>query len=321
MDKELINKLINYLKYQDDKRFYLYFRFLLIYMQFKKMPLALPPHEENKESNLVNDVLANLSNFKNPKLQIKEDKVTLDERLINNLINKFLKLYYRDKKSDLNNRSKNDFYKTYGYYYWDKKAIARHLVTKDYNKILNDKYDITYNVGKENIPLAFYFDLSDSMTEYTDILAYIALSLLHNNIKVLIGFNEKIFYQINNISPKVNSEYLKYYFDNYYRIVSSYIDSIIINENIDTYLINKRCERCVIFSDQDSYKNICNLVNYCQVYLYYFLTYGANEKEFNGVYFEIKNKTDIAKHLIEMANTSYHVLKERSLSRIRSKKE
>ena len=276
--------------------------------------------ENNKEEETHNsDFLNSISQLLNQEdnkdkgeLNIKKTKEEINSIIIKNLINRFLKLHFKEKKSNLNERAKSDIEKTYGYYYWDKKKIARHLVTKEYTKILNDKYDMEYSKGKvETIPLAFYFDLSGSMNNYTTMLAQISYYLLKNKIKVLIGFNETIYYQIDDINNK-NLDDLINFFENYnYPKNINYRE---VNENIDIYLKDKLCEKCVVFSDNDSYNEVCNLSKFSDVYLLYFETYGINiDEKFKGCVFEISNEEDLLNALRIISKTNYGVLKQKSL--------
>ena len=269
---------------------------------------------DNNKSDFLKGIsdLFNNEDKNKKELDVQKTKEEINSIIIKNLINKFLKLYFKEKKSNLNERAKSDIEKTYGYYYWDKKKIARHLITKEYAKILNDKYDMEYSKGKlESIPLAFYFDLSGSMSKYSTMLAQISYYLLKNNIKVLIGFNETINYQINDIFNNNLSELINF-FKNYNN--ETKIKYIEVNENIDNYLKSKFCEKCVIFSDDDSYSEVCNLSNFSQTYLLYFDNYGINiDEEFKGCVFEIHSEDDLLNALRDMSKTNYGVLKQKSL--------
>ena len=279
---------------------------------------VLEIYKEEKTNDNKSDFLKDISDLfndehKNKKeLDAEKTKEEINFIIIKNLINKFLKLYFKEKKSDLNERAKSDIEKTYGYYYWDKKKIARHLVTKEYTKILNDKYDMEYSKGKqETIPLAFYFDLSGSMSEYSTMLAQISYFLLKNNIKVLVGFNEKVYYQIDDISNSSLEELINLFKNYNCKVDFKYKE---VNENVDNYLKSKFCEKCVIFSDDDSYSEVCNLSNFSQTYLLYFDNYGINiDEEFKGCVFEIHSEDDLLNALRDMSKTNYGVLKQKSL--------
>lgn len=270
-----------------------------------------------KSSDLLNDIsqlLNKKEKNKDQEIQIKKSQEEINFIIIKNLINRFLKLYFKEKKSTLNERAKSDIEKTHGYYYWDKKRIARHLTTMEYTKILNDKYDMQYAQGKnESVPLAFYFDLSGSMKNYTLILSQISYYLLRNKIKVLIGFNEQIYYQINEINNKVTLKELTYFFENYYNTLNTNIKYLNIHENIDTYLIQKLCEKCVVFSDNDSYSEVCELSKKCDVYLLYAANYFKQDDDnFKGCVFNINNEEDLFNALRNISKTNFQVLKQKS---------
>ncbi len=270
-----------------------------------------------KSSDLLNDIsqlLNKKEKNKDQEIQIKKSQEEINFIIIKNLINRFLKLYFKEKKSTLNERAKSDIEKTHGYYYWDKKRIARHLTTMEYTKILNDKYDMQYAQGKnESVPLAFYFDLSGSMKNYTLILSQISYYLLRNKIKVLIGFNEQIYYQINEINNKVTLKELTYFFENYYNTLNTNIKYLNIHENIDTYLIQKLCEKCVVFSDNDSYSEVCELSKKCDVYLLYAANYFKQvDDNFKGCVFNINNEEDLFNALRNISKTNFQVLKQKS---------
>ena len=87
----------------------------------------------------------------------------------------------------------NSLERSPGFYKWEIKDVVIHLETHQVTKVLTDKYGYKYAEGKnETIPLSFYFDMSGSMSDYTYMLATIAIELLKKNVKELIGFNERI---------------------------------------------------------------------------------------------------------------------------------
>lgn len=283
--------------------------------------------EEGKKQEEENQTLKNIANLLEDTTEneevlaptiLEQEHIEPNVLIITNLINKFLKSYFKYKESTLNNRAKSEADKIYGYYYWDKKQVARHLVSKDYSKILNDKYDVEYGRGKrENIPLALYFDLSPSMEKYSSIVADIALALLKNDVKVLIGFNSSINYQINSIASQATSADLKEFF---YSGSHSKIDSETISEDVSSYLSRKKCERCIIISDHDSYGSICELAESCEVYLLYCLNYREEvDDSFKGAYFNISNEEDLMNSLLKMSKYDYRILKKQSKTRKRSR--
>lgn len=249
---------------------------------------------------------------------LEQEHIEPNDLIITNLINRFLKLFFKYKESNLNYRAKSEVDRVYGYFYWDKKQVARHLVSKDYSKILNDKYDVEYGKGKrENIPLALYFDLSPSMEKYYSIAADIALVLLKNDIRVLIGYNSTINYQIDSIGRKATSEDLKEFFGVKRH---SQIKSEVINEDISSYLSRKKCERCIVISDSDSYSSVCELSENCEIYLLYCLNYKREvDNNFKGAYFNINSEEDLMNALLEMSKSDYRILKAKNKTRKRSR--
>lgn len=282
--------------------------------------------QDSTEQRSKNNILKNLEQLLQSKEEQETGELVIEEKphiepnaiIIKNLISKFLKLYFKYKESNLNFRARNEVDKVYGYYYWDKKQVARHLVTKDFSKILSDKYDVQYGPGSsENIPLALYFDLSESMERYSSIMADIALALLKNNVRVLIGYNSTVQYQINSINIKTTSADLKKFFS---CKSHDHIDSEKLYEDLDKYLSRKKCERCIVVSDHDSYYSVCNLSKICEVYLLYCLNYRQKvDDNFKGAYFEIKNDNDLMNALLEMSKYNYSVLKAKNRIRKRSR--
>ena len=279
--------------------------------------------QESKKSEFLDNISDIFNKNKkeatvDEKLQVGKDSEKVDEIVIKNLISRFLKLYFKVVKTDLNERRKTDLEKIYGYYYWDKKRLARHLTTKEYTKVLNDRYDMQYSKGKgEAIPLAFYFDLSGSMSAYTTVLAQIAYVLLKNDIKVLIGYNSTIYKQINQIGQKATITDLKEVLtmDSILQIkTNENVQCEPVNTEVDDYLLSKNCQKCVIFSDNDSYDEVCNLSEKCDVYYLYFATYGPKiDEKFKGSIFIINNKSELFEALRTMSRMNYQTLKQKSL--------
>ena len=315
------NNYIRFKQYEESKldELYLIKSILEKYKEINDKDLDNDDKEVNNENNpseflhSINDLLKKEKESKNQKIEVKKTKEEINLLILKNLISRFLKLHFKEKKTTLNERAKSDIEKTYGYYYWDKKKIARHLVTKEYTKILNDKYDMEYSKGKnESVPLAFYFDLSGSMNNYTTMLAQISYHLLKNKVKVLVGFNETIYYQINSINDNQSLEDLINFFESYKS--TGKINYEEINNHIDEYLKEKLCEKCVVFSDNDSYSEVCELSKSCDVYLMYFKTYGVHiDENFKGCAFVIESEEDLFNSLREISKTNYQVLKQKSL--------
>ena len=199
-----------------------------------------------------------------------------------------------------------------------------HLETHQITKVLNDKYGYEYAQGKnENVPLSFYFDMSGSMSEYTNMLAIIAIELLKKNVKVLIGFNERVNVQIESINGNIDVEKLAEilesagYYNGWYgasshekfikdpRVNFKYID-----KNIDNYLISKKAEKCVVFADFDPIEEVENLSQKAQVYWFCFeKSYHIDDLEnFRGFIYPVQNVRDIAEGLIKVNDKRFETL-------------
>ena len=114
-----------------------------------------------------------------------ESYTEVPESIIRTLITRFLNQRFCKYNTDLNIRS-NSLEKTNGFYKWEVKDVITHLQTHQVIKVLTDKYGYEYANGKnENVPLSFYFDMSGSMSSYTNMLAVIAIELLKKGVKVV----------------------------------------------------------------------------------------------------------------------------------------
>jgi len=252
-----------------------------------------------------------------------EDKAQIPDSIIRTLITKFLNQRFLTQDSDLNSRS-DSFNKSSGFYKWDNKNIAIHLKTNQVQQILTDKYGYDYEAGEnKSIPLSFYFDLSGSMSKYTNLLSVMAIELLKKEVKVLIGFNQNVQYQIDNLEDGITvtefSEILKdpskYYEDN--KDIKKKIQFKYINCNIDKYLFDKQAEKCVVFSDYDSLCEIIKLSGFSQVYYFCFEdeieTYRLSE--YKGYFCQVVKVNDIVDGLIKMNEMSFEAIKYTSFSK------
>lgn len=279
-----------------------------------------------KDSNFINKIY-NLMKMKrsndseNEQSKIDEintkEKTKIPDSIIRTLITKFLNQRFISKESDLNSRS-DSLIRSDGFYNWDNKNIAIHLKTKQFHQILRDKYGYNYESGESSlIPLSFYFDLSGSMYNYTYILSIMAIELLKKNVKLLVGYNQKVICQINKINGNLSieefSEILKnilnYCKDN--KKKKTKIDFKMIDTNIDKYLSDKGAEMCVVFSDFDALNEIINLSKFCKVYYFCFESdfelYSLNKYE--GVFYHISKIDDIIDGLVKINDTNFEVLK------------
>ncbi len=239
----------------------------------------------NQESELLKELKEDLPPFKerskNKGYSLDTNSNTeLPDSLIRTIINKFLNQRFCKKSTDLNVRS-HSLEKTNGFYKWEVKDIIVHLATNQLNKVLKDKYGYEYSSGKsEHIPLSFYFDLSGSMAKYTNMLAVIAIELLKNNVKVLIGFNEDVNIQIDRINSNITLEELAGIiktagqYGQYEEKEKIHRDSRItcksINRPLDKFLIESHAEKCVVFSDFDPIKEVVRLSNFAEIYWFCF---------------------------------------------------
>ena len=246
-------------------------------------------------------------------LATKDEKAP--ETLIRTLITKFLTQRFRVQKTDLNSRSKSSLDKVEGFHKWDVPQVAIHLKSKQYTKLLRDKYSYEYGKGKsDNIPLSFYFDLSGSMSEFNPILIILIKELLKNNIKVLIGYNNQIQCQIDSINPKIDDDTI------ISQIVSlgygaannkSGVKVTEIRKNLFYFLKEKRAEKCVIFSDYDPQEDITGLSKIAQVYWFCFENTwckNAVTEAFDGFYYKVEDLDDIYLGLREINSKRFETL-------------
>ena len=247
----------------------------------------------------------------------------IPDSVIRTLITKFLNQRFCKKTTDLNVRS-NSLEKSNGFYKWEVKDVIIHLKTHQVTKVLTDKYGYEYAQGKnENIPLSFYFDMSGSMSKYTNMLSVIAIELLKKNVKVLIGYNERVNVQIESIKENIDIETLALILESagYYsgwdittarenfikdpRVSYKYID-----KNLDNYLLSKKAEKCVIFSDFDPKDEVENLSQSVQVYWFCFENYYDNKnlENYRGFIYPVQNVNDIAQGLIKVSDKRFETL-------------
>ena len=255
-------------------------------------------------------------------IQDIDDKEVPDS-VINVLIEKFLNNCFIPGKEDLNSR-RDSMMPTYGDLKWNISDLIKHKTTKQYNQMLNDKYGYKKEEGKddEKIPLSFYFDLSGSMQDYDRILVLMALKLLKKDIKILIGFNECIEYQIDSVPKKFSVENMKDLITKGYKTnQKDEVKGKIINDTIDNYLKEKEAKKVAIFSDFDPKKEVEILSKYCEVYWFCFekrkCYNNISLEQFKGHYYNITNINDLMRHLKNIKSKYY----EHQQRRIREGKE
>ena len=248
------------------------------------------------------------------------DTVTLEQvpnSVIKTLIDKFLNQQFCKKDTDLNIRS-NNLEERSGFHKWKIKDVVVHLETKQVTKVLTDKVGYSYAEGEqENVPLSFYFDMSGSMSSYTAMLATVAIELMKKKVKVLVGFNERVHVQIDEIDKDIDTEELASILEHigysYYscdNIRNKKIKCKYINDNIDDYLLSRKAEKCVVFSDFDPREEVINLSQDAIVYWFCF------EQDFTrrslsgyqGFVYQVQNINDIAQGLIKVGKKRFEAL-------------
>ena len=281
--------------------------------------------ENNKLSDQTNNFLDELKDLPSFEERDRGDGYSIDtksytdvpEIVIRTLITKFLNKRFCKRNIDLNTRS-NSLEKANGFYKWEVKDVITHLQTHQVTKVLTDKYGYQYAEGKvETIPLSFYFDLSGSMSKYTNMLAVIAIELLKKDVKVLLGYNEKVNIQIDKINKNITLEELVSIIESagyYYSSDSFKKDSRVtyknINRNIDNYLVEKKAEKCVVFADFDPIYEVINLSQKIDVYWFCFenniLKYDLSN--YCGFIYKVCNLYDLEQGLIKVNQKRFETL-------------
>ncbi len=230
--------------------------------------------------------------------ELENGQVQISDALINNLIDNFINKRFQTRDSQLNSREDSTI-KDYGFEKWDTMQLVKHKVTKEYGKMLKDKYGYKKDEKKsEAIPLSFYFDLSGSMREYSHILSLIALKILQKKIKLLIGYNDNVVYQIDELpkDKKISVEEFQAILDENMMdktIKNEKLKYQVINQQLDEYLIENNAEKVALFTDFDPINAIKNLSNKTELYWFCFEKYKAQPFNFKGRFFRIERLDDI----------------------------
>ncbi|MDD6402535.1 MAG: hypothetical protein PUG33_00145 [Mollicutes bacterium] len=320
--QELRDKLDEYSK----KKLNLERESLKPYEDISEESLEKDDYELSDQSNKFLEELSSLPSFKD---RDRKDGYSIDtskyssipDSLVRTLISKFLNQRFCKRDTDLNIRS-NSFSKTHGFHKWEVKDMIVHLETEQLNKVLEDKYGYQYANGvSENVPLSFYFDMSGSMSEYTNMLAVIAIELLKKNVKVLIGFNERVNVQIDKIDKNITIDelvsvlesagYSGYSYNNSDRFIrNSKVTYKFINRDIDDYLLSKECEKCVVFSDFDPLSEVIGLSQKAKVYWFCFENYFTKYDlgRFKGFIYQTNSAEDIINGLIKVNENRFETL-------------
>ncbi len=168
----------------------------------------------------------------------------------------------------------------------------------------------------EDIPFSFYFDLSGSMEQYSRLLSLIAIKLIRKDVKVLFGYNEEIYYQIDSVPKTFTAKDFKRIISeslSYQKIISDVryrnIKIKQVNENINTYLREKKAKKLTVFSDFDAKKEIEDLSKDCEIWWFCFEQrshYRSTSMEnFKGHFYNTAKLEDFIKHLKNVSSRVY----------------
>ena len=230
--------------------------------------------------------------------ELKSEQVQISDAVINNLVDNFINKRFQTRDSQLNARQDSTVI-DYGFEKWNTMQLVKHKVTKEYGKMLKDKYGYKKDEKKsETIPLSFYFDLSGSMNEYSHILSLIALKILQKKIKLLIGYNNNIVYKIDELPKEKNIsvEEFQSILDekiNSKKIKNEKIKYEIVNQQLDKYLLENGAEKVTLFTDFDPIEAIRELSQKTELYWFCFEKYKTQPFNFKGRFFTINKLEDI----------------------------
>ena len=234
----------------------------------------------------------------------KQDEI--NEEVLMLAIKHFIDTSFK-KDSDINKMGYERTDEIGGEIAYNYTGIITDLISNNYMDIQNQRFIEAPSVGQDKtIPLSFYFDVSGSMYKHTDFLARISFLLLQNGISIINGFNN----WINGViladdGPKTLEELKKLLNENNY---NNFINKN-ENRNLSDFLINKKAEKCVIFSDFDPYKDVCKLSEKCKVYWFCFENrYNSPKydfKKFQGNVFYTDSFTSMKNHFVNMDNYDY----------------
>lgn len=230
--------------------------------------------------------------------ELKSEQVQISDAVINNLIDNFINKRFQTRDSQLNARQDSTVI-DYGFEKWNTMQLVKHKVTKEYGKMLKDKYGYKKDEKKsETIPLSFYFDLSGSMNEYSHILSLIALKILQKKIKLLIGYNNNIVYKIDELPKEKNISVEEFQSILDEKIISKKIKNEkikyeIVNQQLDQYLLENGAEKVTLFTDFDPIEAIRELSQKTELYWFCFEKNKTQPFNFKGRFFTINELEDI----------------------------
>ena len=128
------------------------------------------------------------------------------------------------------------------------------------------------------------------MREYSHILSLIALKILQKKIRLLIGYNDNVVYQIDELpkDKKISVEEFQVILDENMMdktIKNEKLKYQVINQQLDEYLIENNAEKVALFTDFDPINAIKNLSNKTELYWFCFEKYKAQPFNFKGRFF------------------------------------
>lgn len=268
---------------------------------------------KNNKDNLINNTEKGAINTKKINQFIKPDiedskksNNDVDEELLILSIKHFIDTSFK-KDSDINKMGYERVGALGGDEGYNFPGIITRMETGNYMDIPNQRYIEEPSLGTEkSIPLSFYFDVSGSMYEYTDLLAKISFLLLKNGISIIYGFNNYVNGYILadegiKTLEELKSALLKHNYGNHIKD-----DNI---RDIDIFLKERNAEKCVLFSDFDPYRHVCKLSQFCKVYWFCFekrYNYTKYDfKSFKGNVYYTQNFSDLRNHFLHMDSIDY----------------
>lgn len=267
----------------------------------------------NKDKEFVNNTSTSIINTEEINQFIKPDiedddgkNKDVDEELLILSIKHFIDTSFK-KNSDINKMGYERLGALGGDEGYNFPGIITRMETGNYMDIPNQRYLEEPSLGAErSIPLSFYFDMSGSMFESTDLLAKLCFILLKNDISIIFGFNEYVEGVVLAEDGIKSIEELKKAMsdDNWKNYISERED-----RNLANFLQNRNAEKCVIFSDFDPYESVCNLSDFCKVYWFCFENRynhpNYDFKDFKGNVYKTRSFDDMRNHFLHMDSIDY----------------
>lgn len=267
-----------------------------------------------KDGEPINNINAEEINTEKINQYVKPDikkendnkKDEIDENVLILAVKHFIDTSFK-KDSDINKMGYERTDEIGGEVSYNYPGIITDMITGNYIDIQNQRFIEKPSMGFEkSIPLSFYFDVSGSMYNYTDLLARISFLLLQNGISIIFGFNN----WVNGVV--LADEGIKTIEELKKRLTEYDFDNEIVKKgekDLSEFLTNRKAEKCVIFSDFDPYKDICKLSEKCKVYwLCFEKRYNHTNydfRNFNGNVYYTDSFESMKNHFVNMDNYDY----------------